>query len=151
MRVSRRSLTVVVLLFLDVRVEVGKTPADADAPRQATAPAPSAQAPRATARPSTTPRQPKGPTKAQRRPAARRFAWAPTAGASGYRVELFRGNTRVFSARTSKPQITIPATWTLHGRRQTLRTGDYRWIVWPVVAGRQASTATVQASLSIPG
>jgi hypothetical protein len=79
----------------------------------------------------------------------RRFAWAPTQGASGYHVELFRGDTRVFAADTNEPQIAVPAHWTLNGRRRALSPGEYRWFVWPVVSGLRASSATVQATLTI--
>jgi hypothetical protein len=80
----------------------------------------------------------------------RRFAWAPHPGASGYHVELFRGRALVFRADTSKPEILIPARWRLNGRTRMLEPGLYRWYVWPRIAGRRESTATVQAKFVVP-
>lgn len=82
--------------------------------------------------------------------APRRFAWAPAANAVGYHVELFRGPSRVFAADTTRAQITIPARWRLDGRTYRLRPGEYRWYVWPVVAGRRGSQAIVRARLAVP-
>jgi hypothetical protein len=55
----------------------------------------------------------------------------------------------VFAADTNEPQIAVPAHWTLNGRRHALSPGEYRWFVWPVVSGLRASSATVQATLTI--
>jgi len=79
----------------------------------------------------------------------RRFAWAPADGASGYRFELFRGSSRIFTAETSRPELLLPANWRVAGKRQTLRAGAYRWYVWPLVAGARSSAAIVQASLVV--
>ena len=84
------------------------------------------------------------------KPKARRFAWAPTPGATGYHVELFRRDVRIFAADTKEPQLAIPARWKLNGRRRELSAGEYRWFVWPVVSGLRASSATVQATVTIP-
>jgi hypothetical protein len=83
------------------------------------------------------------------RPAGRRFAWAPTAGSTGYHVELFRGSTRVFAEDTTRPEVVVPASWTHEGSPQSLSSGTYRWYVWPVVAGRRQSRATVQTTVTI--
>lgn len=80
----------------------------------------------------------------------RRFAWAPTPGASAYHVELFRGSSKVYEADAKRPAITIPARWVFDRRRQSLEPGDYRWYVWPVVAGRRVARGIVQARLAIP-
>lgn len=79
-----------------------------------------------------------------------RFAWAPSPGVSGYRVELFRGPDKVFSAGSTAAAITIPKSWTFDGRRQRLEPGEYRWYVWPVVSGRRSGDAIVQAKLVVP-
>jgi hypothetical protein len=71
-------------------------------------------------------------------------------GASGYRVEIRRGPSRIFVRETKKPEATVPPTWRLDGRRQALRPGEYRWYVWAIVSGRRSARAVVQASLSIP-
>jgi hypothetical protein len=84
------------------------------------------------------------------RPQPRRFAWASTLGASAYHVELFRGNTRVFAGDTKDSQIAVPADWTLNGRRHVLSPGEYRWYVWPIVGGKRAPAAIVQAKLTVP-
>lgn len=81
---------------------------------------------------------------------ARRLAWAPSTGASSYHVELFRGQSRIFSTDTARPQVTIPASWTVGRKRQRLDAGEYRWYVWPVIAGVRSSSAVVQSRLSVP-
>lgn len=101
--------------------------------------------PRATKPPARVDPNP-GPRKVR---AARRFVWAPVAGASGYRVEFFKGSALVFSAETSHPEVTIPTSWMLHGKRQSLRTGEYQWYVWPLRGGLRAPSAIVQARLSV--
>ena len=81
---------------------------------------------------------------------ARRFAWPPVAGASGYHVELFKGSTLVFRSNTKKPQILIRRRWRFNGRRRSLEQGAYRWYVWPLVGGRRKAKAIVQAKLVVP-
>jgi hypothetical protein len=113
------------------------------------APAPPVAKPsKPTAKPNK-PTRPRNRTPAVSRPVARPFAWAPAPGASGYHVELFRGDERVFAARTKKPAIDVPARWRFGGRSQTLSPGSYRWYVWPVVDGKRSAAATVQATLAI--
>jgi hypothetical protein len=80
----------------------------------------------------------------------RRFAWAPFARASGYRVEFYRGSELIFGAGTRQAQIAIPATWKSGGRVHRLEPGEYRWYVWPIVDQRRASSAIVQAKLAVP-
>jgi hypothetical protein len=80
---------------------------------------------------------------------ARKLAWAPSGGASSYHVELFRGQSRIFSVDTSRPQVTIPVTWTVGQKREHLEAGEYRWYVWPVFAGVRGSTAVVQSRLTV--
>ena len=87
---------------------------------------------------------------ARRVPATRRFAWAPSAGASGYHVELFKGSVLVFRADSTRPEIVIPKRWRLKGRVRRLVPGAYRWYVWPRVAGRRQARAIVQAKLILP-
>ena len=89
------------------------------------------------------------PTRAPRKPAGRVaaprvFAWAPTANASGYHVELYRGTSRVFAADTTDARMDFPATWLDDGRKQKLIPGEYRWYVWPIVNGTRATSATVR-------
>jgi len=132
--------TMLALLLIDVRVEVGERPAVAGPSVPPVSP-PSQTPPRATR---------EVPTPRRTRPTARSFAWAPTPNASGYRVEFFRGPTRVYAKDTASPELTVPANWTYEGVAQSLRPGLYRWYVWPVIAGRRESRAVVQTTVSIP-
>jgi hypothetical protein len=162
LHVGVAAVTVASLLLLDVRVQVGQTPAEADSPEatQAVAPPSGAvkpSAPRQTPRtqggkpsaPRQTPRTQGAKPKPAAQPVTRRFAWAPTQGASAYHVELFRAGARVFSVDTQQPQLTVPARWKLDGKQYVLSAGEYQWFVWPIVGGRRASSATVQASLTV--
>jgi hypothetical protein len=169
-RHSRRLLvgvaaaTMLALLLFDVRVEVGERPAAADSsgsvvgvggPAPATTPAPGTTPARATTPAPATTAAPRsaGPSRkaAASRPADRRFAWAPVPGATGYHVEFFRGPSRVLSKETVEPLLTVPAQWTVNGRKRSLRPGTYRWYVWAIVGGRLQSQAVVQTTVSIPG
>jgi hypothetical protein len=140
------AVTILSLLLFDVRVQVGKTPASAEAPPKspAAAPAPPNRLPVVSAAKRV---QAKG--EHATRPRVRRFAWGPTQGASAYHVELFRHNVRIFAADTKQPQLAVPARWQMNGRQQKLSAGEYRWLVWPVVSGRRAPSATVQTTLTI--
>ena len=128
---------VIGLLLLDVKVEVGRSPAGAESNSALPAEAPEASAPAPSPGPSL-------------QPEVRRFAWAPVKGATGYRVEIHRGLTRIFVRETRKPQVTVPRMWKESGRTRALGPGEYRWYVWPIVSGRRSARAVVQASLSIP-
>ena len=133
---------VATVLLADVRVEVGRTGASAES---------ASTVPGVTQRASPVRvRTPKGDARPAGSPLPRRLAWAPAPGADGYRVELFRGASRVFADTTKRPEVTLPAIWELDGRPQTLESGTYRWYVWSVVSGRISSGAIVQAKLVIP-
>jgi hypothetical protein len=155
-------------LLLGVEVNLRGASADADpfvagtgalneplsTPRATVAPsptsAPTTEASPRTKMPRSSPGRSSPPAQADvARSASRRFAWAPVSGASAYRVEFFRGSTLVYTASTSRPQIELPVTWTFGGRQERLAPGRYRWYVWPVHAGVQDSSATVQAALVI--
>jgi hypothetical protein len=133
--------TILVVLLLDVRVEIGRTPAAAEG----TQPPPVATTPLDATAETRTP-----PVAPSRELSVRRFAWAPVESAESYRVELFRSDDRVFAASSRLPQITVPARWTHEGQRRSLAPGQYRWYVWPVVSGRRAANANVQAKLDVP-
>jgi hypothetical protein len=126
-----------------VSIPGGGRPAPALEHESASPSAPHAEAP---------PPAPAGPASKRTATIAmpRRFAWAPRAGASGYYVELFRGQMLVFRATTSRPEIVIPRRWRLNGRTQRLEPGSYRWYVWAHVGGRREGKATVQAKLVLP-
>jgi hypothetical protein len=84
------------------------------------------------------------------RPSGRRFSWAPVPRATGYHVEFFRGDARVYAASTQSSEISLPSRWRFRGRLYRLSPGDYRWYVWPVFGdGDRAPTASVQARLHV--
>jgi hypothetical protein len=66
-------------------------------------------------------------------------------------VELFKGNTRIFSEETKKTQVTIPGRWPYGNATRSLEPGAYRWVVWPIVSGARSSRAIVQSTVVIPG
>lgn len=109
-----------------------------------------ARASRRVKRPSTNVARPRRPSQETRVP-GRRFAWAPSPGASGYHVELFRGSALIFRAETNKPEVVIRRRWRLNGRDRRLEPGAYRWYVWPLVDGRRKAKAIVQAKVVVPG
>jgi hypothetical protein len=80
---------------------------------------------------------------------ARRFVWAPVDDATGYHVELFLRDERVFAKRTTAAEVEIPDEWRFEGRRHELEAVTYDWYVWPVVEGRRAAAAIVQATLVV--
>lgn len=140
--------TLVVALLVGVRVDLRGTPAGADTTVIATVPvqsAPEAPSGGKAAKPAASVLPRPGT-----RPEPRRFAWAPTAGASAYHVELFVGSSRVFEADTKRPTLTIPARWKSGGRTRSLQPAEYRWYVWSVFSGQRAAEAIVQAKLTIP-
>jgi hypothetical protein len=63
---------------------------------------------------------------------------------------LFRGSALVFRDETTKPEILIRKRWRFDGRLRRLEPGSYRWYVWPLVDGRRAASAIVQARLVVP-
>jgi hypothetical protein len=102
------------------------------------------------ARPNSAPNRPQSRSHPTGLRTPRRFVWAPVKRASGYHVEFFRGSSRVFSANTARPEVSLPLHWSLGGRPQALHPGQYHWYVWPLIAGRRSSGAVVQAKLNIP-
>ena len=135
------TVAVMTLLLLDLRVEAGGSQASAERLTKTI--------PRATRATPTNAASRKVP--ASPHPTVRRLAWAPAEGASGYHIELFRRSRRVFSANSSEPAVTMPATWRYDGARHVLEPGDYRWYVWPIVAGTRGTKAIVQTTLTISG
>jgi hypothetical protein len=133
-------VTVLVLLLVDPRT---RGPGDRAADGGSSTSAPSLG----------TPASPAGPAKRVHRPSApteRRFAWSASPRATGYHVEFFRGGRRVFARDTATPEVVMPARWTYQGSTRSFHAGEYRWYVWPVVAGLRQSPAAVQATLTIP-
>jgi hypothetical protein len=146
------AVSMLALLLFDVRVQVGERPASAvpQALEQPSSTSPLGSPPAGNTKHATSP-SPRAPSRTSSRgPASRRFAWAPVEGASGYDVEFFRGATRVYAERTTTPSLEIPARWRHDGVSRSFRPGEYKWYVWPVIADRRASRASVQATISIP-
>lgn len=141
------ALTTLSLVLFDVRVQVGKTPASAEGPQNPPAVAGTPGRAPVSSVPKT--RMQKGSVGDIGKPMARRFAWAPAAGASAYHIEFFRGSVPVFSANTTRPQLTVPAHWKAAGGTRSLDPGEYRWYVWTVVSGTRSSTAIVRARLVV--
>jgi hypothetical protein len=122
-----------------------------------TAAAPTNTTPARRTRPSAPITRPRASQPRRAAPAAtasrRTFVWAPARGARGYEVEFFRGNSRVFVARTQRARLSLPSRWRYRGRAVRLTPGAYRWQVWAL--RRQGSRvvrgkAIVQARLVIP-
>ena len=131
--------SLVAALLLGVNVDLNGNPAGADTTTMIDTP--TVSAPAEMPRPSA-PKQGglPNPTKPRAtRPSPQRFAWAPTQGASGYHVELFRDSVKVFAADTKVSWVDI-----------RLEPGEYRWYVWSVTAGLRSSKAMVQAELVVP-
>jgi hypothetical protein len=59
-----------------------------------------------------------------------RLAWLHVKGASYYNVQLFRGKL-IFSAWPKRASLKLPRSWVYQGHRYRLRSGVYRWYVWP--------------------
>lgn len=131
--VATATLCAIVVVLLDVgRVDMGTTPM-AERLHAGTAVSPAVSQ--------------EGPEK--RLPEPRRLAWAPVPGAAAYHVELFRGGTRVFAARTNRASLTVPEHWRYRGTRRQLGPGEYRWLVWPIVSGRRSAQAVVQSAIVV--
>lgn len=140
----------ILAVLVGVRLDFSGSPAvarseamrDADVTTPPTTGSPAEPAPRPAKAPRSRPARATPP---------RRFAWAPVDGATGYHVEFFRGDLRIFAGDTARPQLAMPATWRYQGATRSLRPGGkYRWYVWPVSGGRRASSAAVQTIVSIP-
>ena len=154
----------VVAALLGVKVNFRGVGADADssetdpprpipatpAPTPAQSPPPTTSAPERPKAPRAAPNSGTAPSPRSALPTGRTFAWAPVPNASGYHVELFRGQERVFAVDVTAARFELPAAWKHAGRRQRLSPGTYRWNVWPVVGGLRQSQATVQAELAVP-
>ena len=138
-------LIVVGALLLDVRVDIGRTPASAESTRTPLAPVETEAVSPVLGMPPEPVRSPRPAVRSQ----ARRFAWAPVRGADAYAFELFLGANLVFADSVERPQLSVPARWTFEGESRSLEPAEYRWYVWPVVDGTRAANAVVQAKLVI--
>ena len=71
-----------------------------------------------------------GPAPGDRVTGPVRLQWLPVKGATYYNVQLIR-NGRIFSAWPRNTSVKLPRRWTYRGHRYRLRSGTYRWYVWP--------------------
>jgi hypothetical protein len=74
-------------------------------------------------------------------PVAAHLIWPGGPAADAYHVEIFRGSIRVLAVDTDGPSLDVPPS--------SLRAGVYRWVVWPVAAGVQATHPIVESRLEI--
>lgn len=133
----------VVIAVLGVSATGGRSGSGASDPAARSKPA---HSPVVTAKPHGAPATASAPTPG----VPQRLAWAPDPRANAYRVELFRGSALVLRATTLRPELDVPRTWLHAGGRERLEPGEYRWYVWPVVAGLRQPAAIVQARLVVP-
>jgi hypothetical protein len=70
------------------------------------------------------------PVPGQRVSSPPRLAWRPVKGASYYNVQLIRGKL-IFSAWPKRASLKLPRSWVYQGHRHQLKSGVYRWYVWP--------------------
>jgi len=70
------------------------------------------------------------PVPGQRVTSRPHLAWLPVKGATYYNVSLYRGG-RILSLWPTRTHLTLPLSWTYQGHRHRLRSGSYRWYVWP--------------------
>lgn len=81
------------------------------------------------------------------------FGWVPVRGATHYRVEFFRGRTKIFEARPAVARFELPPRWVYGGRRYRLTPGQYLWVVRPALGPRSRvryGKPIVRATLIVP-
>ena len=67
-----------------------------------------------------------------------RLTWKRVKGASYYNVQLFKGKKKVLSAWPHGAHLQLRTTWKYRGHKRRLKTGTYRWYVWPGFGSRPA-------------
>jgi hypothetical protein len=67
-----------------------------------------------------------------------RLTWRSVKGATYYNVQLFKGRKKVLSAWPHGSHLQLKGSWRFHGHRLRLRTGTYRWYVWPGFGARSS-------------
>lgn len=60
-----------------------------------------------------------------------KLAWARTANAKYYNVQLYRGKRKLLSAWPNRASLVLGKRWVYDKRAYQLRPGRYRWYVWP--------------------
>ena len=76
------------------------------------------------------------PAQAQRVTKAPLLRWAPSAGATYYNVQLWRGSVKVLSTWPVATRYQLTAKWTFSGKARKLAPGLYTWYVWPGLGPR---------------
>jgi hypothetical protein len=143
--VAAGAVLVVVLVLAGLLARGGSDPESAGSSPQST----TATRPPAT-KPKPAPRAPAGPVKAPITPP--RFVWAAQAGASGYRVALYRKGSQVFEEDVRTAALELSPSWSYDGHFYRLQRGTYRWIVWPLFgqgAGARKGAPIVSAQYAV--
>jgi hypothetical protein len=66
-----------------------------------------------------------------------RFRWTPVRRASYYNLQLFRGGRKILSVWPDEPHYRLKRRWKHAGHSHRLRSGVYRWYVWPGFGSRR--------------
>jgi hypothetical protein len=97
---------------------------------------------------STSPSTPPPPASATTH---EKLAWAPTAGATAYEMELLKNSKSVLHVRTRQTSLIIAVRRTgATGPAGSVPPGSYEWVVWPIVGGHRGQP-TVRSKLTLPG
>jgi hypothetical protein len=67
-----------------------------------------------------------------------RLLWVPRLSARYYNVQLFLGAVKVLSVWPTGNSFRLPRSWTYHGKKITLKRGQYHWFVWPGLGSLKA-------------
>jgi hypothetical protein len=89
-----------------------------------------------TVAPSVLLRSPKDGTVVQSPPVLR---WRAVAKASFYNVQLYFSGRKILSTWPTAAKVGLKRSWSYGGRRSHLKTGIYRWYVWPGFGSRGKS------------
>lgn len=65
--------------------------------------------------------------------------WKAIRRASYYNVQIYRGGRKVLSTWPSKTSLLVSSSWRFAGHRFHLKSGRYRWYVWPGYGSRTAA------------
>lgn len=79
--------------------------------------------------------------------------WVPVPRATHYRVEFYRGRTKIFEALPAVPRLELPRSWRYAGRAYRFDAGRYTWVVRPGFGPRARARygrPIVRATLRVP-
>jgi hypothetical protein len=120
---------------------VARTTSSRSTPKQKPKPKPK---PKPTSTSPSTPAPPASATTHEK------LAWAPTAGATAYEMELLQNSKPVLRVRTRRTSLIIAVRTGARGPAGSVPRGSYEWVVWPIVGGRRGQP-TVRSKLTLPG